>query len=156
MDIFYTPNTVSFSSNHLHIFRITFRFVSSNHCFISTNKSLEITPLFSADALCSSLNELSSQSAKSSFLLSSIIHMCFAISWNELFASAPFFLYAFALLLQAYLMKFLNGVSDLGINFSCCVCFWILKPYHYYYMDNNNIYSYSPIIKILLSAIILL
>ena len=49
--------------------------------------------------------------------------MCFAISWNELFASAPFFLYAFALLLQAYLMKFLNGVSDLGINFSCCLCF---------------------------------
>ena len=56
---------------------------SSNHCFISTNKSPQDTPLFSTHVLCSSLKELSSQSIKLSFPLSSIIHMCYAISWNE-------------------------------------------------------------------------
>ena len=85
---------------------------SSNHCFISTSKSPQDTPLFSIHILCNSLNELSSQSVKSSFLLSSIIHMYFAISWNEFFSPA-LFLYAFALLLQTYWMKFLNRICNI-------------------------------------------
>ena len=64
---------------------------SSNHCFIFTSKSPQDTPLFSSHILCSSLNELSSQLIKLSFLLSSIIHMYFAISWNEFFFHQLFF-----------------------------------------------------------------